>query len=138
VAAVAHGRKGGRLPSRLNNKAVIVFAIGLLGASLLAAAVLPLTTAYAVCESFGFERGVSFSFRMATFAEEASVVLHSAEYESDVVGSYYRQFLGRPASPPEVAAWVSLVQGGSPAERVAGDFVASPAYGALPLSLIQL
>jgi len=45
--------------------AEILFAFGLLGASLLAAAVLPLTTAYSVCESFGFESGVSFSFREA-------------------------------------------------------------------------
>jgi Mn2+/Fe2+ NRAMP family transporter len=45
--------------------ATVIFAIGLLGASLLAAAVLPLSTAYAVCESFGFERGVSRSFREA-------------------------------------------------------------------------
>ncbi|MEO7000371.1 MAG: Nramp family divalent metal transporter [Ktedonobacterales bacterium] len=45
--------------------AEILFAVGLLGASLLAAAVLPLSTAYSVCESFGFERGVSFSFREA-------------------------------------------------------------------------
>ena len=34
---------------------------------MLAAAVLPLTTAYAVTEAIGFERGVSFSFREAPF-----------------------------------------------------------------------
>jgi Mn2+/Fe2+ NRAMP family transporter len=43
----------------------VLFAIGLFGASLLAAAVLPLSSAYAVCEAFGFEGGVSFSFREA-------------------------------------------------------------------------
>jgi NRAMP (natural resistance-associated macrophage protein)-like metal ion transporter len=42
-----------------------LFGIGLLGASLLAAAVLPLSTTYAVCESFGFERGVSYRFKEA-------------------------------------------------------------------------
>ncbi|ACZ43238.1 natural resistance-associated macrophage protein [Thermobaculum terrenum ATCC BAA-798] len=42
-----------------------VFAVGLLGASVLAAAVLPLSTAYTVCEAFGFERGVNQSFRDA-------------------------------------------------------------------------
>lgn len=42
-----------------------LFAIGLLGASLLAAAVLPLTTAYSVTEAFGFEKGVSMGFREA-------------------------------------------------------------------------
>jgi NRAMP (natural resistance-associated macrophage protein)-like metal ion transporter len=39
--------------------APIVFGVGLVGAALLAAAVLPLTTAYAITETFGFERGVS-------------------------------------------------------------------------------
>ncbi len=42
-----------------------LFGIGLLGASLLAAAVLPLSTSYAISESFGFERGVSTSFKEA-------------------------------------------------------------------------
>jgi len=36
-----------------------LFAAGLLGASLLAAAVLPLATTYAVCEAFGWERGMN-------------------------------------------------------------------------------
>lgn len=35
-----------------------LFAIGLLGASLLAASVLPLSTTYAICEAFGWERGL--------------------------------------------------------------------------------
>ncbi len=39
-----------------------LFAVGLFGASLLAAAVLPLSTAFAICEVFGFESGVDKSF----------------------------------------------------------------------------
>ncbi len=39
--------------------ASILFSFGLLGASMLAAFILPLSTAYAVCEAFGFESGVS-------------------------------------------------------------------------------
>lgn len=42
-----------------------LFAFGLFGASMLAATVIPLTTAYAVCESFGWESGVSRRFREA-------------------------------------------------------------------------
>ena len=34
-----------------------LFAVGLVGASFLAACVLPMTTAYAMCEAFGWERG---------------------------------------------------------------------------------
>ena len=45
--------------------ASLLFGVGLFGASLLAGAVLPLTTAYAISEAFGFERGVSRSFREA-------------------------------------------------------------------------
>jgi Mn2+/Fe2+ NRAMP family transporter len=42
-----------------------LFAVGLLGASLLAGAVLPLATAYALGETFGFRKGVSLDFRRA-------------------------------------------------------------------------
>jgi NRAMP (natural resistance-associated macrophage protein)-like metal ion transporter len=42
-----------------------LFAVGLLNASLLAAAVLPLTTAYAVCGAFGWERSVNLPIREA-------------------------------------------------------------------------
>jgi Mn2+/Fe2+ NRAMP family transporter len=38
--------------------AELLFGLGLLGASLLAASVLPLATTYAVCEVFGWERGL--------------------------------------------------------------------------------
>jgi Mn2+/Fe2+ NRAMP family transporter len=42
-----------------------LFAVGLLNASLFAAAILPLSTAYVVCEAFGWEVGVSRSLRQA-------------------------------------------------------------------------
>jgi NRAMP (natural resistance-associated macrophage protein)-like metal ion transporter len=42
-----------------------LFAVGLLGASLLAAAVLPVTAAYVISETFGFERGISRTPREA-------------------------------------------------------------------------
>ena len=43
----------------------VIFAVGLVGASLLAAAVLPLATSYAVSEAFGFSKGVGLDFRRA-------------------------------------------------------------------------
>lgn len=43
----------------------VLFAIGLLNASLMAASVLPLSTAYSVAEAFGWERGVGRRFREA-------------------------------------------------------------------------
>jgi Mn2+/Fe2+ NRAMP family transporter len=42
-----------------------LFGIGLLNASLMAAVVLPLSTAYAVCEAFGWERSVNRPIREA-------------------------------------------------------------------------
>jgi len=45
--------------------AAILFAIGLLNASLMAASVLPLSTAYSISEAFGWERGVGRSFKEA-------------------------------------------------------------------------
>lgn len=40
-----------------------LFAVGLIAASFLAACVLPLTTAFVICEAFGWEAGVSFKWR---------------------------------------------------------------------------
>jgi Mn2+/Fe2+ NRAMP family transporter len=45
--------------------AALLFGVGLFGASFLAGAVLPISTAYGICEAFGFERGVSRSFKDA-------------------------------------------------------------------------
>jgi Mn2+/Fe2+ NRAMP family transporter len=45
--------------------AELLFGIGLFGASMLAAGVLPLATAYSISEALGFEKGVSRSFREA-------------------------------------------------------------------------
>jgi len=42
--------------------AYILFAVGLFNASLFAASILPLSTAYAVCEGLGFESGVDLKF----------------------------------------------------------------------------
>jgi NRAMP (natural resistance-associated macrophage protein)-like metal ion transporter len=47
------------------NYAVILFSAGLLNASVFAACILPLSTAYSVCEGLGFESGVNKSFREA-------------------------------------------------------------------------
>lgn len=45
--------------------ASILFGIGLLNASFMAASVLPLSTAYSISEAFGWERGVGRSFKEA-------------------------------------------------------------------------
>jgi Mn2+/Fe2+ NRAMP family transporter len=45
--------------------AQLLFAMGLFGASLLAATIMPLSTSYAICEAFGWESGISKNFRDA-------------------------------------------------------------------------
>jgi Mn2+/Fe2+ NRAMP family transporter len=47
--------------------AFILFAAGLFNASLFAASILPLSTAYTVCEGLGFESGVDKGFKDAPF-----------------------------------------------------------------------
>jgi Mn2+/Fe2+ NRAMP family transporter len=46
-------------------RAGLLFAIGLCGASLLGAVIMPLSTSYAICEAFGWESGISKNFREA-------------------------------------------------------------------------
>jgi Mn2+/Fe2+ NRAMP family transporter len=57
-AALALGPLAGRY-------ATLLFALGLLNASVFSAAILPLSTAYVVCEAFGWESGVSHGLREA-------------------------------------------------------------------------
>jgi NRAMP (natural resistance-associated macrophage protein)-like metal ion transporter len=47
--------------------AFILFAFGLFNASIFAASILPLSTAYTVCEGLGFESGVDKNFKEAPF-----------------------------------------------------------------------
>ncbi len=42
-----------------------LFALGIYGASMLAAGVLPLATAFSICQAFGWERGLGLGFREA-------------------------------------------------------------------------
>jgi NRAMP (natural resistance-associated macrophage protein)-like metal ion transporter len=57
-AAMALAPLAGRFASHL-------FAVGLLNASLFAASILPLATAYSVCEGMGWESGIDKNFRTA-------------------------------------------------------------------------
>ncbi|MBI3749058.1 MAG: divalent metal cation transporter, partial [Chloroflexi bacterium] len=46
-------------------EASVLFGVGLLGASVLGLGVVPLTSAYATCEAFGWETGVNWNWREA-------------------------------------------------------------------------
>ncbi len=62
VAVNDAGQAAAALEPLAGRYASVLFAIGLLNASLFAASVLPLSTAYTVCEAFGFESGVDKTF----------------------------------------------------------------------------
>ncbi len=62
VAVNDAGQAAAALEPLAGKYASVLFAIGLLNASLFAASVLPLSTAYTVCEAFGFESGVDKTF----------------------------------------------------------------------------
>jgi Domain of unknown function (DUF4214) len=61
----------------------------------------------------------------ATVTQLAQGMLHSAEYESDLVASDYKTFLGRTGLPAEINAWVARMQAGATAEQVAAGFLMS-------------
>jgi Mn2+/Fe2+ NRAMP family transporter len=63
IETAAHAARA--LEPLAGNAAKTLFAVGLMGASLLAGAILPLATAYAVSEVFGMPKGVSLDFRRA-------------------------------------------------------------------------
>ena len=52
-------------PGRTDLAILVLFAFGLLNASVFSAAILPLSTAYVVCEAFGWESGVSRDWKDA-------------------------------------------------------------------------
>ncbi len=76
-----------------------LFGVGLLGASLLAAAVLPLATTYALCEVFGWERGIDRTPQEAP----AFYGLYTAQI---VIGSLIVMVPGLPLFP---LMWLSQV-----------------------------
>jgi Mn2+/Fe2+ NRAMP family transporter len=55
----------GALVPLAGENAGLLFGMGLFGASLLGAVVMPLSTSYAICEAFGWESGISKNFREA-------------------------------------------------------------------------
>lgn len=59
------GDVAGALVPLAGKYASLLFAIGLLNAAIFTASILPLSTAYYVCEAFGFESGVDHRFRDA-------------------------------------------------------------------------
>ncbi|HEY8169449.1 MAG TPA: Nramp family divalent metal transporter [Candidatus Limnocylindrales bacterium] len=81
----------------------LLFSIGLFGASVLAATIMPLSTAYVICEAFGWESGVGQRFRDAPvffglytfvlFAGAVVVLIPGLDPLALIIGSQYLQGL---------------------------------------------
>jgi NRAMP (natural resistance-associated macrophage protein)-like metal ion transporter len=80
----------------------MIFAVGLLGASLLAAAVLPLATSYAVTEAFGYAKGINLDFRRARLFFVLFTVLV-------IVGAVAALIPGLPVI--QLVLWVQVLNG---------------------------
>ena len=114
--------------------AYILFAMGLFNASLFAASILPLSTAYTVCEGLGFESGVGKEIRRG-----AGILL--ALYQSDhrrrggnsgaelAAGENFNSFPGRErvAVPPVLIFMLLLVN----KKELMGEYVNSRVYNAI-------
>jgi Mn2+/Fe2+ NRAMP family transporter len=77
-----------------------LFAIGLLGAALLAATVVPLSTAYAIAETAGVERSLSRKLREAPF-------LYGIYTVQLVVGADWSRRVHGRHSHPNTRRWIS-------------------------------
>ncbi|HET7206062.1 MAG TPA: divalent metal cation transporter [Terriglobales bacterium] len=114
--------------------AYILFAMGLFNASLFAASILPLSTAYTVCEGLGFESGVGKKFAEAPvfywlytllIAAGAGVILIPGLPLVKI--SILSQVLNGIALPPVLILMLLLVN----RKELMGDFVNSGAYNVI-------
>lgn len=58
IPVTSAGQAASALAPLAGKYASVLFGVGLLGAAVLACAIIPLSTSYAICEAFGFESGV--------------------------------------------------------------------------------
>ncbi|MBP2652704.1 MAG: natural resistance-associated macrophage protein [Firmicutes bacterium] len=114
--------------------AAMLFSFGLFGASMLAAFVLPLSTAYAVCEAFGFERGISKEYKTApVFFGLYSVIIFVSACLVLLPGlSLYRvmlttQVINGVLLPP-ILIFMVLIAG---SKRLMGEYTNSRWYNAI-------
>ena len=111
--------------------AYILFAMGLFNASLFAASILPLSTAYTVCEGLGFESGVGKKFAEAPVFYWLYTILIIAGAGVILVPnlplvkiSILSQVVNGVAVPPVLVFMLLLVN----KKELMGDYVNSRAY----------
>jgi len=114
--------------------AYILFAMGLFNASLFAASILPLSTAYTVCEGLGFESGVGKKFSEAPFFYWLYTILIIAGAGAILFPdlplvkiAILSQVINGIAIPPVLVFMLLLVN----KKELMGDFVNSPVYNVI-------
>jgi len=117
--------------------AYILFALGLFNASLFAASILPLSTAYTVCEGLGFESGVGKKFSEAPVFYWLYTILIAAGAGAILIPdlplvkiSILSQVINGIAIPPVLIFMLLLVN----KKDLMGDFVNSRLYDVIAWS----
>ncbi|GFK92659.1 Divalent metal cation transporter MntH [Fundidesulfovibrio magnetotacticus] len=114
--------------------ATLLFAVGLFNASLFAACVLPLSTAYYICEGMGWELGVDKSFREApqffglfTLSIVLSALVIMVPDAPLLAIMYLSQVVNGAVLPAVLVLMLLIVND----RRIMGAFVNGPAFNAV-------
>jgi Mn2+/Fe2+ NRAMP family transporter len=111
--------------------AALLFALGLLNAAVFTASVLPLSTAYYVCEAFGFERGIDhrffeapifYGFYLALIAIGAGVVVIPGAPLGGII--FYSQVLNGALLPIVLVLMLLLINN----KRLMGSWTNGPFF----------
>jgi len=121
--------------------AALLFALGLLNAAIFTASILPLSTAYYVCEAFGFERGIDrrfseakifYIFYLVLIVIGALIVLWPG---SPLLGiSFWTQVLNGVLLPVVLVLMLLLINN----RRLMGSWTNGPLFNAIAWSTVIL
>lgn len=114
--------------------AALLFALGLLNAAVFTASILPLSTAYYVCEAFGFERGIDhrlrdapifYGFYLALIAVGAGIVILPGAPLLAII--FYSQVLNGVLLPIVLVLMLLLINN----KRLMGSWTNSAAFNVI-------
>ena len=121
--------------------AALLFALGLLNAAVFTASILPLSTAYYVCEAFGFERGVDhrffeapvfYSFYLALIIVGAGVVVLPGAPLAGII--FYSQVLNGALLPVVLVLMLLLINN----KRLMGTWTNSRFFNAVAWATVVI
>jgi NRAMP (natural resistance-associated macrophage protein)-like metal ion transporter len=121
--------------------AALLFALGLLNAAVFTASILPLSTAYYVCEAFGFERGVDhrfreapifYSFYLALILVGAGVVIMPGAPLLGII--FYSQVLNGVLLPVVLVLMLLLINN----KRLMGAWTNGPAFNVIAWATVAI